>query len=111
MNKNKGGREIKSIPISINTENKVEKEKYIKTKEKNNQLVQLLDELNKMDNDKNNKTKDKDDKDDQNQLIKKLKEMYLNIDKNNLMEIVNEDDNEEKEMIEFIDDYMNMLTQ
>ena len=105
-NKNKNAREIKSIPISMNTEKNIEKEKYIKNKEKNNQLAQFLEELNKMGDDKgigkvyNNKDID---------YFNKLKEIYLNLDKKNLMEIINDDDNNEKEMIEFIDDYMNIL--
>ena len=87
----------------INNEKKLEKEKYLEVKEKNNVLSQFLDELNKNENKvTNNKTKNKNDLD-------KLKEIYLNFDKNNLKELINDEGNKEKEMFEFIEDYMNSL--
>ena len=88
----------------INNDIELEKNKYLKIKEKNNILNQFLEELNNKENNKlaSNKAKNKND-------FNKLKEIFLNLDKNNLIEIINDEDNQEKEMIEFIKDYMNSL--
>ena len=76
----------------------------MKIKEKNNQLVEFFDELNKFKNNKGFGSKIK----NRNEL-NKLKEIYINLDKKNLIE--DEEDNDEKEMIEFIDEYMNLLNE
>ena len=74
-----------------------EKDIYLKTKEKNNKLTQFIEELNKLKNNESNK----------------LENLY-NMDEKYLMEILSIDGidmvkSEEKEMIGFINDYMNLL--
>ena len=87
--------------INNNNDTTMETEKdiYLKTKEKNNKLAQFIEELNKI---KNNENKNE---------ISKIKNLF-NMDEKNLMEILGIDGtnkNEEKEMIGFINDYMNLL--
>ena len=74
-----------------------EKNKYLKNKEQNSKLMQLLEELNNQDNDEINSDK--------------LKEIYLNLEKDNLIDIMNREDEEEGEghIIDFIDEYINSL--
>ena len=81
---------------SIDKETK-EKNKYLKNKEQNSKLMQLLEELNNQDNDEINSDK--------------LKEIYLNLEKDNLIDIMNREDEEEGEghIIDFIDEYINSL--
>ena len=76
-----------------NNDNYIEKEKYIKIKEKNNDLQKLLEQLNKVQNNKEDK----------------LKEILFKINNNNLLEIINDEDKEEKEMIDYINKNMNLL--
>ena len=99
INENKNVKQIKSIPITINNEPDKEKEKYLKTKEQNNQLSKLFNELNKIQNDKENSNNNENDI---------IKEIYLNLNKNNLKEIVDEDN---KKIFDFIDNYMNLLNE
>ena len=100
MNEN-NNKTTNSLLINNNNDTTMETEKdlYLKTKEKNNKLVQFIEELNKI---KNNESKNESNK------IKNL----FNMDEKNLMEILGIDGankNEEKEMIGFINDYMNLL--
>jgi len=79
------------------TSMEAEKDIYLKTKEKNNKLTQFIEELNKLKNNESNK----------------LENLY-NMDEKYLMEILSIDGidmvkSEEKEMIGFINDYMNLL--
>ena len=106
-NNNNKVKQINSIPISLNNnDNDIEKDKYLKNKEKNEQLVQFFDELNNIKNNKgNNRKKKKKNK------YNKLKEIYLNINKNSLIELMKVDDKKEKEIIEIIDEYMNLLNE
>ena len=85
--------------LNIN-DNDIEKEKYIKIKEKNDELEKLFEQLNKIE--KNNK-KNKENEFDQ------LKEIYSNINKDDLMEMIKAADKEDKEMLEFIENNMNLL--
>lgn len=102
LNENKKFKQTNQV--SINNDSEKEKDKYMKIKEKNNQLVEFFDELNKFKNNKGFGSKIK----NRNEL-NKLKEIYINLDKKNLIE--DEEDNDEKEMIEFIDEYMNLLNE
>ena len=93
-------KQILSIPISMNNTIEVEKDKYLKNKEKNNQLIQFFDELKNLKNKKTGRRKTK---------YNKLKEIYSNINKKSLIELMNNGDKKEKELIEIIDEYMNLL--
>ena len=105
INKNNNMNESNNKPTNsqlINNNNndtpmETEKDIYLKTKEKNNRLTQFIEELNKIKNNENSK----------------LKNLY-NMDEKYLMEILSIDGidvakNEEKEMIGFINDYMNLV--
>ena len=106
-NNNNKVKQINSIPISLNNnDNDIEKDKYLKNKEKNEQLVQFFDELNNIKNNKGNNHKKK-----KKNKYNKLKAIYLNINKNSLIELMKVDDKKEKEIIEIIDEYMNLLNE
>ena len=81
---------------TINNAVEDEKNKYLKNKEQNNQLLLMLEELNNSQNEQINN--------------EKLKEIYLELDKDNLVDIMSSENNdEENNMIEFIDEYINSL--
>ena len=106
-NNNNKVKQINSIPISLNNnENDIEKDKYLKNKEKNELLVQFFDQLNNIKNNKGNNGKKK-----KKNKYNKLKEIYLNINKNSLIELMKVEDKKEKEIIEIIDEYMNLLNE
>ena len=81
----------------------LEKDKYLKIKENNNQLFEFFDELNKVRNNlQYNKNRNKSKK-----YFDKLKKIYSNIDIETLIGI--KDSNyKEQEIIEYIDNYMNL---
>ena len=89
----------KFISMNNNDDN-IEKEKYLKIKENNNGLEKLFEQLKKVE--KNNK-KNKENE------VDKLKEIFFDINKNKLLEIINVRDEEEKEMIEFIENNVGLL--
>ena len=81
----------------------LEKDKYLKIKENNNQLFEFFDELNKVRNNlQYNKNRNKSKK-----YFDNLKKIYSNIDIETLIGI--KDSNyKEQEIIEYIDHYMNL---
>ena len=81
----------------------LEKDKYLKIKENNNQLFEFFDELNKVRNNlQYNKNRNKSKK-----YFDNLKKIYSNIDIETLIGI--KDSNyKEQEIIEYIDNYMNL---
>ena len=81
----------------------LEKDKYLKIKENNNQLFEFFDELNKVRNNlQYNKNRNKSKK-----YFDNLKKIYSNIDIETLIGI--KDNNyKEQEIIEYIDNYMNL---
>ena len=98
MNENNKYKTINSVSINNNNDAQMETDKdiYLKTKEKNNKLAQFVEELNKVKDNKNNKNKSN----------------SYNIDEKYLMEMLNvdgENNNEEKEIMDFISDYLNLL--
>ena len=98
MNENNKYKTINSVPINNNNDAQMETDKdiYLKTKEKNNKLAQFVEELNKVKDNKNNKNKIN----------------TYNMDEKYLMEMLNvdgENNNEEKEIMDFISDYLNLL--
>ena len=88
---------------SINNYIEMEKDKFMKMKETNNKLIQLFDELINIQNGKESINKNKNNK------FNKLKEIYYNMNKNDLINILNDEDKSEKEIIEFIYKYLNLL--
>ena len=88
---------------SINNYMEMEKDKFMKMKETNNKLIQLFDELINIQNGKESINKNKNNK------FNKLKEIYYNMNKNDLINILNDEDKSEKEIIEFIYKYLNLL--
>ena len=100
MNENNKYKTINSVPINNNNDAQMETDKdiYLKTKEKNNKLAQFVEELNKVKDNKNNKNKIN----------------TYNMDEKYLMEMLNvdgENNNEEKEIMDFISDYLNLLNE
>ncbi len=95
-------KQITSIPISMNNNIEIEKDKYLKSKEKNTQLLKFFDELK-------NIKKNNIDKPKKKNKFNKLKELYLNINKKGLIDRINGGDEKEKEMVEIIDEYMDLL--
>jgi len=98
MNENNKYKTINSVSINNNNDAQIETDKdiYLKTKEKNNKLAQFVEELNKLKDNKNYKNKSK----------------AYNMDEKHLMEMLNvdeENNNEEKEIMDFIRDYLNLL--
>ena len=100
MNENNKYKTINSVPINNNNDAQMETDKdiYLKTKEKNNKLAQFVEELNKVKDNKNNKNKIN----------------TYSMDEKYLMEMLNvdgENNNEEKEIMDFISDYLNLLNE
>ena len=97
INENNKNKTLNSVSINNNNDAiETEKDIYLKVKEKNNKLAQFIEELNKVKENKNNKNK---------------RNIY-NIDEKNLLEMINiegENNNKEKEMMDFISDYLNLL--
>ena len=97
INENNKNKTINSVSINNNNDTmEREKDIYLKTKEKNNKLAQFIEELHKV----------KDNKDKNNN-----KNKIYNMDEKYLMEMLNVEgeNNEEKEMMDCISDYLNLL--